>query len=388
MTTLLAPPARFTALVTAVSVSAFGNFLNLVALSLFTYAVTGSAWGLGLVMAARLTAGFAGGLVAPSLVRLLGLRRLMMSSDLAQAVVMCALAALGSSAGLPGLVVTALVLGAGNSISNVCVRASVPDLVPEGENARSNGRLVTWRALAVIAGYASASTIIAFGGFVLAFSVNAASFAFSAFVVSRLRWNESLPPVRRASGPSASLLRAVGPAIAVLVAVRAADAFGSASHNLSLPVHASAVAGADAAVFMSGFWASWAVGAFTARFVAPRFAHSTTAFVVGTCVMSASFVLAFTGPPWPVLILVMVCAGFSDGLTEIVYTSRLQEVHGDLRVRLFGLSSTAETAGFASGTLVASALLPTLPVLGVVAGFHTVAVVCALALALVSRRLT
>ncbi len=56
------------------------------------------------------------------------------------------------------------------------------------------------------------------------------------------------------------------------------------------------------------------------------------AFVAGTCLMSLSFVGAFAGLPTPVLIVAAAAAGFADGCTEIVYTSRLQAV-GSSRTR-------------------------------------------------------
>ncbi|MFC7466477.1 hypothetical protein ACFQVA_00525 [Actinomadura keratinilytica] len=53
---------------------------------------------------------------------------------------------------------------------------------------------------------------------------------------------------------------------------------------------------------------------------------------------------AFTGLPAAGLVAVAACAGFADGWTEIVYTSRLQAAPDRQRSRLFGMSATAETA--------------------------------------------
>jgi MFS family permease len=94
---------------------------------------------------------------------------------------------------------------------------------------------------------------------------------------------------------------------------------------------------------------------------------------LGTCLMSVCFVLAFVVPAGPLLMATALLAGIADGFTEIVYTSRLQAEPDDLRARLFGLSATAETCGFAVGMVTSSALLDGLwRTLVVVGAFHAI----------------
>jgi predicted MFS family arabinose efflux permease len=102
--------------------------------------------------------------------------------------------------------------------------------------------------------------------------------------------------------------------------------------------------------------------------------------------MSFCFVAAFTGLPAPALVAAAVAAGFADGWTEIVYTSRLQAAPDRQRGRLFGLSATAEQSGFALGTMAAATALEALPALAVVGAFHGAAVCGALVLLLTVRR--
>ncbi|MCT9145380.1 MFS transporter, partial [Streptomyces violarus] len=162
------------------------------------------------------------------------------------------------------------------------------------------------------------------------------------------------------------------------------------SHNVALPLAAHAAEPSDPAVFMARFWAAWAVGTLLAHQVLKRRSHGTSwgerAFAVGTCAMSLCFVAAFTGPPAPALIAAAVAAGFADGWTEIVYTSRLQAAPDRQRGRLFGLSATAEQSGFALGTIAAAAALEALPALAVVGVFHGAAACGALVLLLLTVR--
>ncbi|MFF1297265.1 MULTISPECIES: hypothetical protein [unclassified Streptomyces] len=142
--------------------------------------------------------------------------------------------------------------------------------------------------------------------------------------------------------------------------------------------------------FMARFWAAWAVGTVLAHLALRRrrgeAAWGARAFALGTCAMSLSFIAAFLGLPAVVLVLVAGAAGFADGWTEIVYTSRLQAASDRQRGQLFGLSATAEQCGFALGTVAAAAALETLPALAVVAAFHGAAVCGALVLLLFTFR--
>lgn len=376
-------PRGFLALVAGYSCSAFGNYLNLIALSLYTLALTGGPLGVGVVMALRLGTGFATGLVAGAVVTRFDRRKMMIGTDLAQALAMVALA-LG-----PRHVVllagAAVVLGAGNTLFTVALRSSVPELVGQDQRVRANGLLVSGRAAGTVAGFASAGLIVGAGGFATAFLVNAGSFLVSAAVLVRLRprvW--APPPVARP--PRLGAVRLLGPVVAAMVVVRGCDALGSASHNMAMPVYANELAPANPAVLMSQFWAAWAVGSLLAHRVAARASRGLgeRAFAWGTCLMSVCFVLAFLVPAGPLLMATALLAGVADGFTEIVYTSRLQAAPDDLRGRLFGLSATAETCGFAVGMVTSSALLDGLPSVAVVGAFHGIPVAAAIGLLAVS----
>ncbi|MGX5209388.1 MFS transporter [Streptomyces violaceus] len=403
---------RFRTLVVAHAVSAYGTYLNLIALSLFSYEVTGSALGVGAVMAVRLLSGVTAGLTAGAVTARLTRRTLMVATDLAQTLAMVVLALWASRTPLWVLLGAVVVLGAGNTFFNVALRSAVPVMVGQDDRARANGVLVTARSVATVLGFASAAPVISLGGFGVAFGVNAASFAVSAAAVLMLRPRTdtdgdtdrdgdavSDPGAAEGGGEGSSpgrggrLRRRVaglaGPLLG-LIALRGLDALASASHNVALPLAAHAAEPSDPAVFMARFWAAWAVGTLLAHQVLKRRSHGTSwgerAFAVGTCAMSLCFVAAFTGPPAPALIAAAVAAGFADGWTEIVYTSRLQAAPDRQRGRLFGLSATAEQSGFALGTIAAAAALEALPALAVVGVFHGAAACGALVLLLLTVR--
>ncbi|MER5891971.1 MFS transporter [Streptomyces sp. NPDC001876] len=388
---------RVRALVAGYSVSAYGNFLNLIALSLFTYHLVGTALGIGAVMALRLFSGVLAGLGAGTITTALGRRTVMIGADTAQAAAMTALALSAHNPSLALLLGAVVVLGAGNTLFTVALRSAVPAIVGHDERRRANGLLVTARSFATVLGFASAAGIIALGGYGLAFAVNAASFVVSAATVLALRLptdadtgaaTEPPPPQKipkRPPGTGAGRLLAGIPGLLLaMLLLRGTDAFASSSHNVALPIVAGLTYPDDPALFMTAFWAAWAVGTSLSHQLLKRVrgekVYGARVFALGTGLMSLAFVLAFTQLPMPALIGAALVAGLADGCTEIVYVSRLQAAPDPERSRLFGLSASAETAGFSLGMLGAAAALEAFPALTVVAAFHGTALSGALAL--------
>ncbi|ADI04080.1 major facilitator superfamily MFS_1 [Streptomyces bingchenggensis BCW-1] len=392
---------RFRILVSAYAVSGYGNYLNLIALSLFTYEVTGTALGVGAAMALRLFSGFLAGLTAGALSGRVTRRTVMIWTDVAQGAAMTVLVLTASTTPVWLLAVAVMVLGAGNTFFTVALRSAVPVMVGQEARARANGLLVTARSLATVLGFASAAPVIGFGGYAAAFAINAVSFLCSAaaLLVLRPRTDDEeqeeqegrdLPADTASRGGAESPVRAgrglrlwrgtagVPSLVLGMILLRGIDALASSSHNIALPMVAHSAAPDEPALFMTRFWAAWAVGTVLAHLVLKRrqgeAAWDERAFALGTCAMSLSFVAAFLGLPAFALVGAAVSAGFADGWTEIVHTSRLQAVPDRQRGRLFGLSATAEQSGFAVGTVAATAALETLPAPAVVGAFHGVAV--------------
>ncbi|MFJ5104712.1 MFS transporter [Streptomyces sp. NPDC088554] len=390
--------------------SGYGNYLNLIALSLFAYDVTGTAFGVGAVMALRLFSGFLAGLTAGALSARVARRTSMICADVAQAAAMTVLALCVSRMPLWLLACVVMVLGAGNTFFTVALRSAVPVMVGQDARSHANGLLVTARSFATVLGFASAAPVIGLGGYTAAFAVNAASFMVSATVLLVLRprtdevgtgnsEEDAEPDGRRSAGPLLSRscririrhATAGVPALLMgMILLRGVDALASSSHNVALPVVAHSTTPSSPAVLMTQFWVAWAIGTLVAHQVLKRrrdaAAWGERMFAVATCLMSLSFVVAFAGLPTPALIVAAASAGFADGCTEIIYTSRLQAAPDLQRSRLFGWSATAEQSGFALGTVAAAAALEVLPALTVVAAFHGAAVCGALALLVTATR--
>lgn len=189
------------------------------------------------------------------------------------------------------------------------------------------------------------------------------------------------------------MLLGTAPVLMAMVAIRAVDGLGSSSHNVALPIYSSGLDPDHPATFISQFWATWAIGNIVAQQVIGRVTKKSgrtpgeRAFALGACVMSAGFILVFSGLPTVPAVMAALVAGAADGFTEIVYVSRLQTAPDEQRGRLFGLTASVENFGFGLGMLVSGALLEAFSPLQVVGAFHGLAIVlCVILLGWLLRR--
>ncbi|OKI02503.1 MFS transporter permease [Streptomyces sp. CB02923] len=394
---------HFRLLVVGNAISAYGSYLNMVALNVFVYQVTGSALTAGLFMAVRLITSVLSGFVSGRLVSRHDRKRLMVCADLTQATALVVLLLAPDGARVALLFALAVGTGACSTLSQVALRSSVPEIVGADLRTRANGLLVTGRSLAMIAGFASAGVVIAQFGYTTAFALDAATFAASATILFLLPIRTRAAAGKGAADDTATdtgdtgrwaslaLLKAA-PLLAVMVAVRAADGLGSSSHNVALPIYSSALDPSHPATFVSQFWATWAIGNIVAQQVCSRRTDRTgrspgeRAFAIGSCVMSAAFIVVFSGLPAVPAAVAALVAGMADGFTEIAYVSRLQAAPDDRRGRLFGLSASAENSGFGLGMIVSAALLERYSPLQVVGAFQGLAIVLCVALLVVLAR--
>ncbi|MGV9267973.1 MFS transporter [Kitasatospora sp. NPDC003701] len=384
-------PRPFYWLAVGDAVSSYGSQLNMVALSLFAYEAAGNALGTAGYLTLRLLGGFGAGMLAGRVVGRLDRRLLMVGCAFTQATGLVALAIVPDHLRIPVLYPLALLFGAAGTLSAVALRSSVPEMVGPDHRARANGVLVTGRSTAMVLGFASAGVLVAWAGFHAALLTDAASFVVFGTVVLRLplrtRAERDTGPERAAAEPGGRLaglvlLRTL-PVIGAMVAIRLVDAFGSAAHNIGLPVFATRTSPDNPAAVLGLFWATWAVGSLGAHQLVSRLLvkrgrePGERAFAVGTALMSTCFILAFTGLPTPLFLVVALGAGLADGFTEISYTTRIQAVDDDRRGQAFGLVASAESLGMGVGMLLSAGLMERFSPLTVVGFSHAVPIALA-----------
>ncbi|MFF2545306.1 MFS transporter [Kitasatospora sp. NPDC058063] len=400
-------PRVFYRLAAGDALNMYGSQLDLVALSLFAYEAAGNALGTAGYLVLRLGGGLAGGLVAGRLVARLERRRLMTGCALAQALALVVVALVPASMRIPVLYPLALVLGGAAAVASVALRTSIPEMVGAERRARANSLMASCRSTAMVLGFASAGVVVAWAGFRAALLIDAASFVLFGALVIRLplptRAAPAEEPAARPEEPAPAagkrgprwqalvVLRAA-PVVGAMAGIRLLDAFGSAAHNISLPVFANLSSPDNPAALLGTFWATWAIGNLGAQQLVSRFMlrrgiePGERGFALGTCLMSACFILVFTDLPTPLFLLVAIGAGLGDGFTEISYTTRIQALADERRGEAFGILASAENVGMGTGMLLSGSLLAVVSPLTVVGVSHAVPIVLALAfLVLVAR---
>ncbi len=390
---------RFRLLVAGNGTSSFGSYLNMVALQLFVYQTTGSAVATGLFMVVRMATGFVAGMAGGTVAARLPRRPVMITCDLVQASVLCVFALSPNGVRLALLPVLAISIGALTTTSQLLLRATVPDFVGAEHRMRANGWLVTGRAVAMALGFATGGLLVSWVGYTAAFGVDAGTFCVSALVLATVKlrfprhvWvRVAARPGLAARGKLVLLALTAVPSVLAIVIVRCVDAFGSASHQVGIPIYATQLQPGNPAGFVGDFWSVWAVGLFAAHQLVTRLyrsgpRHDERAFVIGTAVMSAAFIAAFSGLHQPWVLLVALVAGLADGFTEITYTTRVQAEPDPARGMFFGLTAMAENAGLGIGLLFAAGLLEVWRPLAVAALMHGLVVVLAIGYLIWSTR--
>ncbi|MEV7186362.1 MFS transporter [Kitasatospora sp. NPDC093102] len=397
-------PRVFYRLAAGDALNMYGSQLDLVALSLFAYEAAGNALGTAGYLVLRLGGGIAGGLVAGRLVARLERRRLMAGCAVAQALALVVVALVPASMRIPVLYPLAVVLGGAAAVAAVALRTSIPEMVGPERRARANSLMASCRSTEMVLGFASAGVVVAWAGFRAALLIDAASFVlFGALVIrlplpTRAAQPDEPSAEADAAAPDAAtaeskrrgprwraliVLRAA-PVVGAMAGIRLLDAFGSAAHNISLPVFANQSSPDNPAALLGTFWATWAIGNLGAQQLVSRFMlrrgiePGERGFALGTCLMSVCFILVFTDLPTPLFLLVAIGAGLGDGFTEISYTTRIQALADERRGEAFGILASAENVGMGTGMLLSGSLLALLSPLTVVGVSHSVPIVLAL----------
>ncbi|MEU9875322.1 MFS transporter [Streptomyces phaeochromogenes] len=405
---------RYRILVTGYAISSYGTFLNVVALSLYVYAVTDRALAVGVFMAVRLAAGFVAGLAAAAVLARWSPKGVMFWANVAQAAALLLLVLAPDGFRTGTLFAVSAVVGASGTLFMVTLRSSIPDMVGEGRHTWANSLMVSGRSMAMVAGFASSGVVVSLLGYTAAFLVDMATFLVCALTVLLLpmpmgpaRGDDESDgdsddekgsqggqggegadgpgrEARRRRVPAALVALGAVPVLGLMVALRGIDALGSSSHNAALPVYSTELDADNPAVFVSVFWCVWALGNVLVQQVLQRYTKRTgrsvgaLGFGLGTIAMSGTFILAFAGLPWAATVVIALLAGAADGLTEVSYTSHLQTLPSPLRTHAFGLSATVENLGFGVGMIVVAAALDVFTPLSVVGVAHGAAIVLAL----------
>ena len=242
----------------AVGVSAAGDFIALITLSLKVHDLTGSAFAVSALFGATMLPIVALAPLGGRLADRVESTRVLLAASVAQAVVATALAFVDPLAGI--LALTAL-LTAGAAIAQPAEFALVPAAAGPDRLAAASGRMEAARYAGFTAGPLLAAGLVALGGTQLALLVNAASFAAVALAAAALRTRRPPQPHATAHEDRAAGMRALlGDRVLRPVVLAAVGALLFISASMTAEVfYVKDVLGAGDAGYAAMF-AAWTLG--------------------------------------------------------------------------------------------------------------------------------
>ena len=393
-------------------VSSIGDWLYLVAILILVYQVTEDPVVLGLVGAARVLPyiflSVPAGIVADRFDR----RLVLLSTDVARGIVMLVIAAVVFVDG-PIWLVIALAIGATcfSAFFGPAIGAYLPTLVGDEEQlGPANSAWSTLDNLAFMVGPAVAGLLIAAGGLVIAFLLNAASFAVIAVVLWGLPRNvgkpataagaaESVPVAETAPGApaDAATLTASAPALmpaeapvsapimesrilVPILGLALIDVIGSVVGGglsvLTVIIATTGLGGGEAAtgflnagIGLGGFMGAIVAGALVLRpSLVPVLVGGSVVYAIGLAALGLA-------PALSVAIGAITIAAAGSIVIEISSMTIFQRVVPDaIRGRTLGVLGTVSTVAFAIGSFM-------IPVLADAVGTGPVMAACGVAVA-------
>ncbi|MFF9897743.1 MFS transporter [Streptomyces longispororuber] len=351
----------------AQALSVFGDRLYAMAVMWIAWQESGAA-AMGLVAVAESLPYIALGSVGQRLVARCASLRALAAVDLARLLLVAALPLAWHSFGLPGLLVCALLLGAGGAVFDPNLGALVPELVEERHVQAVNGLMDLSGRIARIAGPGAAGLLLAVMPMRHIFWVDAATFGISALALVALARTTALTAPLRAPAekpthrPRARELLRADPGTAAALAVHGIG-IGAGAVALAMPAlltsHLDAGPGAYGATL-----AAAGAGAVAANGIAGNVRLPGPAPVLYCSVWAVSgLLLAATGAATslPYVLVMSVLSGAIAPFLQITLSTHLARFPPAARLRLMAVDLTViRTAGTLS-MLVVPALAATHP---------------------------
>ncbi|MDR7420126.1 MAG: MFS transporter [Armatimonadota bacterium] len=189
-------------------VSFLGDRVHWVAISLWVYALTGSALSVSFAIVALMLAPGVVGFFAGAIVDRYDRRRIMIIADLARAGLVALIPTL-MNVGLPWVYAVLFLVSAASAFFRPAMFAAIPQSVPRDRLQPANAFFATLDSAAEVVGPVIAGLLVATFHYTAAIYANALSFLVSVAFVSRLR----LPPVPAPAAAPGTTSRSAAPGI-------------------------------------------------------------------------------------------------------------------------------------------------------------------------------
>ncbi|MBX7147411.1 MAG: MFS transporter [Alphaproteobacteria bacterium] len=358
-------------LVVARFFSDFGAFLNMVALSSYTYMLGQNAVLVGIVLTGRVLGGITASLGSTNIFRKYPGAMPLALTDMLRAGALSLIIIIPQHNHLLILPLVAFVLGFGNTIFSVGLNSQIPYLVKDNSIIKINSLLTSFSSLGTVLGSLSAGVILIYSSYSGLFGINMVVYIVAAFLILPLRFNfnryvgKNIPKFIQEWRLLIQGLKGF-PILLLVLIVALTDTLGSAAHSVGLPIFSKIINDQEPEKIMGYILAIWAIG----KFMGAQFTNTLNRylgtdlqkqirlmeyiFFASIALMSLGFIAVFQFNHLLPILIAAFFAGIGDGFAEVAVITRVQKTDETIRLPAFSLLRMMQSVGFAIGMLISS----------------------------------
>ncbi|WP_312110569.1 MFS transporter [Brevibacillus reuszeri] len=346
------------------ALSSLGSRMDLIACSALIFTFEYSAYWLTAFFVMRQVGGMLFSPIAGMLADRLDRRKVMIASDFGAGLAVLMILAFPN----PYVVMTAaFVKGMLYTLFQISFQSSLPQMFGSGQLIKINGLTVRLESLVGIAGFALGGFLTDQYGYSLVIACNAASFLFSALMLTQIRWeskdNAKVTSAVGEGGESASLglvptwmyLRSQ-PILLAVSLLTLFESVSTAAHNYGLPFLADRLLAGDATLH-GMMWSAMSAGALGGSYLASRLRLTlVNGMLLASFLTAVVVTLAFAGGAQWTVVLLLTGAGVFAGSAQVYKSTILQQADNQIRGRVMGISGLFGRTGFFIGFVAAPPL--------------------------------
>ncbi|MCE0450153.1 MFS transporter [Brevibacillus sp. AF8] len=337
------------------ALSSLGSRMNLIACSALIFTFEHSAYWMTAFFVARQLGGMLFSPLAGMLADRMDRRRTMIASDMGAGLAILAIAFYPT----PYVLIAAAFLnGMLYTLFHISFQASLPQIFGSEQLVQINGLKVRLESLVGIMGFMLGGWMTDHYGYTIVITLDAASFLFSAWILTGLRWEEkgdnALAMSKAASSFRVTLryLRET-PVLLTISLLAFLVSLSTSAYNYGLPFLADQLHGSDATLH-GLMWTAMSIGGLIGSYVAARLrVKLVNGMLIAYAVFSVGIVGAFAANHAVSVLMLLVFAGLFSGAAQVYESTLLQQAQNELRGKVMGVQGLLSRSGYFAGFLMA-----------------------------------
>ncbi len=368
------------------TVSTLGTYLSLIVLNLFIYEATKSPMLVGVFLLLRLVPAFFMGNIAGLLADRYQRKYLMIAADLCRSALIFSVIFLREDIFPLYFIIFGIAIC--DRVYQSAMGGSIPNVAGQENILSANAYLASGRTIALVTGPLIGGLLLSVKAFDVAFAVDAASYLFSAIMVSLITANfhaVAAGTARKVSGLWQGIKEGYGfifarAGLLSIILLRCLDAFGSSAINVGTPIFAESLRQFTPGVCYGLIYAAFGAGEIIGSLYLARHKYMTgrpPELVLGYSIlfMALFFGLAFSaGNLWGTMFFMFLSA-IAEGLTAVTYNIYLQKSPDDIRGRVVGTSETGVWTSMGIGMFLSGVIAEVVSISHVVQLFAAIIII-------------